>query len=310
MLEEFLSNIAERNPYQVKYLQTAMKDITVKELQKLENIFNFYIKQGDNIESVTNKYLNLIDFIMEDQKYFLENGHYRYSSFKDVEELYKTSSYMESYVVGLGLSTYLWHVHRGMMRFFFEHCKRLTKGGKYLEIGPGHGEYFITAMENTDFDSYCAVDISETSVNITKSFCEYSLGNATNKNYQVLHKNFFDYTPKDKFDAVIMGEVLEHVENPKMFLEKIYDVANDDAFIYITTAINAPQPDHIYHFRTIDEVLDLFRNTKLGVVDQILLTANNVPIEKAINKEYAIVAGFVLSKGNDYTNLVETIKGV
>ena len=151
-------------------------------------------------------------------------------------------------------------------------------------------------MENTNFDSYCAIDISATSVNITREFTKYSLRGQAKKNYMVLQKDFFDFTSDDKFDAIIMGEVLEHVENPTMFLDKIYDVAKEDAFIYITTAINAPQPDHIYHFKTIEDVLKMFADSNMEVVDQIALTANKVSIEKALKKKYAIVVGFVLRK--------------
>ena len=151
-------------------------------------------------------------------------------------------------------------------------------------------------MENTNFDSYCAIDISATSVNITREFTKYSLRGQAKKNYMVLQKDFFDFTSDDKFDAIIMGEVLEHVENPTMFLEKIHDIAKDDAFIYITTAINAPQPDHIYHFKTIEDVLKMFADSNMEVVDQIALTANKVSIEKALKKKYAIVVGFVLRK--------------
>ena len=129
MLDELLQLVYDRNPYQMKYLQTAMDDITEKEVQKLENLINFYTEQGDTLENIANKYLNLIDVLMEEQKHFLENGDYRFSSFKEVEDLYQTSLYMDSYMVWLGLSTYLWYIHRGMMRFFLEQCRQLTKGG-------------------------------------------------------------------------------------------------------------------------------------------------------------------------------------
>ena len=53
-----------------------------------------------------------------------------------------------------------------------------------------------------------------------------------------------------------MGEVLEHVEQPEVFLRRIADLAKDDAYIFITTCINAPAVDHIYLWRTTDELED------------------------------------------------------
>lgn len=84
MLDELLKVISERNPYQAKYLKTSLGDISKKEMQKLENLIKFYIEQGDTIDEIANKYLNLINILMEEQKYFLEKGKYRFSLFKEV----------------------------------------------------------------------------------------------------------------------------------------------------------------------------------------------------------------------------------
>jgi len=46
---------------------------------------------------------------------------------------------------------------------------------------------------------------------------------------------------KDKFDAVIAGELLEHLEDPILFLKKCYSVLKDDGILVLTT----PNPNSI-----------------------------------------------------------------
>lgn len=91
-----------------------------------------------------------------------------------------------------------------------------------------------------------------------------------------------------------MGEVLEHVENPHDFIGKMRELLADDGYAFLTTAINAPQPDHIYLFRNLEEVTRLFEG--FTIVDQVVTNTNNYPLEKAIKKKAPLVAGFVLRK--------------
>jgi len=165
----------------------------------------------------------------------------------------------------------------------------------YLEIGPGHGEYFITAMQNTNFQKYTAIDISKASVELTLDYIHYSMPN-TDKKYEVICEDVFRYRTSELFDMVVMGEILEHVENPSAFLHRIYQLASDNAKIFITTAINAPQVDHICLFSSMKEVIDLIKSENFLIVDLIAVNANNLPIEKAEKKKVAINVGFILKK--------------
>lgn len=297
-LLEFLDLIAKKNVFQSKYLVNSLSDITPEEINKLENLLNYYVLRGDGcLEEIADKYLKHITSLVEEQYYFVESGKYRFSNFIDVEKYYNDSDYMSNYTVSLGLSTYLWRLHRELYRLFINCCQSIayTNFGKYLEIGPGHGEYFVTAMQNTNFEEYIAVDISETAVELTKDYIRYSMP-VTNKQYEVIHEDIFKYQTSELFDMVVLGEVLEHVENPGAFLHRIYELASENASIFVTTAINAPQPDHIYLFNTLKEVTDLLEKERFYIVDSVAVNANQLPLDKAEKRKVAINVGYILKK--------------
>jgi 2-polyprenyl-3-methyl-5-hydroxy-6-metoxy-1,4-benzoquinol methylase len=299
-LREFLDIVKTKNMFQAKFLADSLADITGEEIAGFENLLNFYVRRGNTLEQVVDKYLNKVEFIMEEQRYFVENGKYRFSTFAEVESYYGDSNYMDSYTIGLGLSTYLWRVHRELRKLFVKSLNMAAANGtgqKYLEIGPGHGEYFVTAMQQSCFQQYVAIDISETSVKLTKDYVEYSMPDADSR-YEVIHQDVFMYEPSEPFDMAVMGEVLEHVENPNDFLRRIHRLASNDAYIFVTTAVNAPSPDHIFLFNNLAEVTNLLEAEKFTIIDSVAVNAGNISLEKAEKRKMAVNAGFILKKNN------------
>ena len=96
-----------------------------------------------------------------------------------------------------------------------------------------------------------------------------------------------------------MGEVLEHVEQPEVFLRRIAELAKDDAFIFITTCINAPAVDHIYLWRTTDELEEMIEAS--GLVDRrAAATALRRQVARGVPRgALPINVAYVLAKAAD-----------
>lgn len=173
---KFIEAVIEKNPLHGKTLRTSMESITEVERNKLMNLMEFYITTYHlSIDDLSVKYLKLIDIIVEEQFYFANYNKYRFSSAVEVEHYYKDQEYMSSYLIGLGLSTYLWISQRFVMSMFADFIRKIDRAKTYFEIGPGHGEYFVTAMKEADFNSYTGIDISKSSVELTNKYIRYCL---------------------------------------------------------------------------------------------------------------------------------------
>lgn len=295
IIDDLLYSIGEKEPLQKKKIMQYMQAMGQDEREKLIRRVQFFMSQGETIDSISNAYLAFCNYFVEERIHFVRTGTYRYHSVEETKPLYENPDYMHNYMIGLCMGIYMWQIQRDNMRFFIEACKEDTHiAGRYLEVGPGHGEYFVSAMENTDFDEYIGVDVSATAAEMTKKFAEYAVG--SRKNYDIFHKNFFDYSSEEKFQGIVMGEVLEHVDNPLQFLKKIYELADENAFIFLSTAINSPYPDHVYHFHNMGEIYELFNQSNLQVKTEICTTIEGISLERAIEKKFDIVVGFVLEK--------------
>lgn len=102
----------------------------------------------------------------------------------------------------------------GVMQVAIEYCfKILTRyisGERVLELGPAEG--VMTELLITTGKSITVVEGS-------KLFCD-DLKRRFPK-IDVIHSLFEEYVPNELFDTVILGHVLEHVEDPVAILNKV-----------------------------------------------------------------------------------------
>lgn len=296
MTQNLVRVILEKNPMHRKFMMAATTHITEQELSHLELYLNFCLQNNISIDYLSDCYLTILGDTRREQIYFQRHNTYRYSTFEEVaESIYFNAEYMSFYMYGLAITSFLWPNHLKILRFFRETLPK-AKEGKYLEIGPGHGYFLMTAMEATAYDSFTGVDISETSVTLTRNLVEYFSKN-TQKKFSLNCLDFLQCDlPNGSFDAVVMGEVLEHVERPEMFMKQIARIAKKDAYIFITTCINAPAVDHIYLFKDPEQVKNLFDDCDLRIQSQIICPYEGKTLEESLQQRLAINVAYVLEK--------------
>jgi 2-polyprenyl-3-methyl-5-hydroxy-6-metoxy-1,4-benzoquinol methylase len=98
----------------------------------------------------------------------------------------------------------------------------------------------------------------------------------------------------NSFDILVMGEVLEHVEQPQLFLERLANLAASDSHIYVTTCINAPAIDHIYLWRNIEELEVMIAAAGLTIRDKLYLPYGGKTLEESRDQNLAINVAYVL----------------
>jgi 2-polyprenyl-3-methyl-5-hydroxy-6-metoxy-1,4-benzoquinol methylase len=295
--QKVIDKILEDSPLHRRFLTSSLSLLTGAEKTQLGDYVDFCISRDLTTEYLAESYLMFVTDTMREQIYFQKHKKYRYSSFAEVaNHVYFNNEYMSHYMYAQALTLFFWPNHLGMYRFFQETLPQ-DNAGKYLEIGPGHGTFLNYAMNNCRFGSYLGVDISETSVAQTQALLDYYQRGRAKKNFLVQCADFLSADlAAGTFDAIIMGEVLEHVEQPDVFMKRIAELATDDAYIYITTCIDAPIVDHIYLFTSTAEIEKLFNDCGLTIVRELFLPYEGKTVQESLQSRLPISTAYVLKK--------------
>lgn len=295
-VDALLNEIIGINPLQSSFIQSSIDGATAAELQHLNEYLRFCERKSLDIPYLAKCYDVIVKDTLREQLFFQRHNRYRYSTFAEVaDSVYFDDDYMSKYMHGLAITAWLWPNHREMHRYFADSVPG-EKQGTYLEIGPGHGVYMMTAMNLCRYERFEGVDLSPTSVAMTTDLLK-SRDVPSNVQYEIYCSDFLeDNLHQPSYDAIVMGEVLEHVEQPLDFLQKIHDLAADDAFIFITTPINAPAIDHIYLFESYEMIESLVRESGLSVRDSKLIPYPGESVAESLDQRLPINVALVLGK--------------
>ncbi|MEE9594165.1 MAG: class I SAM-dependent methyltransferase [Candidatus Hydrothermarchaeales archaeon] len=115
-------------------------------------------------------------------------------------------------------------------RFFFDNkykqiARYTEKQGRVLDVGCAYG--FMLQRFPESFEKF-GLDVSEHAIDVAKKV----LPNATFKVGNAEDKLPFN---EDFFDIVLLNDVIEHLEDPKLALENILRVLKKEGILYINT---------------------------------------------------------------------------
>jgi SAM-dependent methyltransferase len=105
----------------------------------------------------------------------------------------------------------------------FDRIARYTQGSTLFEIGIGACECLLAARE-IGLDAF-GIDVIDKHVQMARE--RFGLNAQT--------ADFIEYQSDKKFDIIIMGDVLEHVSDPVLAVNKAHDLLDDDGALWIST---------------------------------------------------------------------------
>lgn len=141
-----------------------------------------------------------------------------------------------------------WYPHRIIERF--KHVPAL------LELGLGHG--FTAKIFSQTCEHYTVVDGSSVVIN------QFRAANPGFKG-EIVEGYFEDYTPSASFDVIVMGFVLEHVDEPDIILKRYRAYLKPGGRLYVT----------VPNAKSMNRRLGL----EMGMIDDIYsLNANDIAL--------------------------------
>ncbi len=256
--------------------------------QLSENVFRI---AGGDIKRIVADYRWLSDMVLAEELHFRREGKYRLSKFSDaLEQVYANKPFMTKYMNGLLASQLWWRNHTEVLRYFRDvFLPGNKKNFTHLEVGPGHGLFLALAAASPNCAAAQGWDISEASLDGTRAALQ-AIGAPDTIRLKSI--NIFD-SPQGQFDSITFSEVLEHLEQPLAALKILRGLLAPGGRIFVNAPVNSPAPDHLYLFRTPEEVRDMVAQAGLEIVDTLYAPPSGASLEKARKQELSISAAVI-----------------
>jgi 2-polyprenyl-3-methyl-5-hydroxy-6-metoxy-1,4-benzoquinol methylase len=288
-------------PDHLKYLHRSFSSHDEKVLGVLEQMAILAIKLGEGhlggLEKMCQDYRFVCEkMILEEELYFRRHGTYRLSTYKDAyAEVYSKQDLMASYMNGLLLSGIFWANHaKAHTYYIYDFLPQNKEGYKHLEVGCGHGLLIYFAAKDSNCGSVTGWDISTASLAATKK-CLDIIG--VERKIELKQQNVFEAANCDeRFDSIVISEVLEHTEDPEAGLKALYHVLKPGGRIWVNLPLNSPAPDHIYLLRKPEEVTEMVENAGFKILDHRLFPLTGYTEEQARKHSLTINSAVIASR--------------
>jgi len=251
---------------------------------------------GDDMDRFVAGYRWMCEAFVAEDLHFRRTGRYRLSSFDDAyREVYSRADYMSNYLRGILLSQVLWANQATSFQFYVDRfLGRLKPGADYLEIGPGHGLLVYFAARSSNVGSISGWDVSESSLAMTRHTLE-TIG-VERPFTLTLHNILEPPSVSRAFDAVVLSEVMEHLDRPEAAIDSILEALRPGGLAFFNVPVNSPAPDHIYYWGSPAEIEDLVRSRGFAIVDSAAAPTTGYDLGRALRRKVTVNALIVAAR--------------
>ena len=299
-LEEIVAEISVKDKLHSKKIEGNMKVLLEQFPHQFEEllslVFSYFTNRGLSTTEVADNYLKMIDDMRKEGLYFYRNGKYKCENQSIAyEKVYSQKDIMSYYMNALLMSQILWKHHFNIFMYFQDNLKKLFSDKQnlnILDVGPGHGFFsFLVKKEFPEYKKIDIVDISETSLEMTKDIIGFD-----NNKINYFLKDIFAFDGSIVYDFIVLGEVIEHLDDPKAILTKLSNLLAPGGLLWVTTPTNSPALDHVYLFRSKQEVIQLVEEAGLEIVNDCHFYAEDVDEETATKNKITNLVGLFCKK--------------
>jgi ubiquinone/menaquinone biosynthesis C-methylase UbiE len=132
---------------------------------------------------------------------------------------------------------------------FEEAVKFIKEGDKFIDLGCGVATPARLLKKNNVKTEVWGVDISDVVI-------EQNKGDIPEGKWQQGYVGSLDFLPKNYFDVVFSGEVIEHLDDPADLFREAYSILKDGGKLIITTPIEDKirSEEHVWSFDKEDMI--------------------------------------------------------
>jgi 2-polyprenyl-3-methyl-5-hydroxy-6-metoxy-1,4-benzoquinol methylase len=217
--------------------------------------------------------------MLREQIRFRKTGVYRLDDAAEANEtVYSDPVRMRRYLIGLLLTYLFWPNHYDLFVQFRRGIKALEPT-RALEVGAGHGLFTAELVRQHPRVDLTVLDISQSSMQATQSFLRAF--DVPDDSIRFVLADFMRSSMQvGAFDLIVMGEVIEHVNDAEGLLRRALELLHPDGRLYLTTCANCPAADHIYYFGSPSDIRGLLERTGFEITEELAKPAENLPEER------------------------------
>lgn len=282
-------------PEHKDYLAKRFADLPPEQLRFADDVAGLILRiGGSDIATICQDYRWLTDRILEEELFFRRNKRYRLSKFQDaLEQIYNDHAYMTHYMNGLLATQLWWRNHTDVLHYFRDRfVAGNPQGFSHLEIGPGHGLFLYMAASSPLCGSAEGWDVSDSSVDSTRKALDAM---ELSREVELRAVNMFA-APERTFQSITFSEVLEHLEQPLEALHILHRLLAPGGRIFINAPVNSPAPDHLYLFRTPEEVAAMVEQAGFRIEGTLFAPCTGATLERARKQQLCVSTSVIATK--------------